>query len=93
MGAPSTGLLNALRNSAIPLLASIENFTRAKDPNEVALRNARVYVTDIGINEIWKLYGEQLGLAPGNGMDFGLQWSMGLTLGQVDEDEDDVYDQ
>jgi enhancer of mRNA-decapping protein 3 len=96
MGAASTGLLNAMRNAAVPLLASTESFARAKDPNEVALRNARIYVADIGINEIWKLYGEQLGLATGNGVDFGLQWSMGLTLGQIDDDEDeenDVYDQ
>jgi len=47
-----------------------------------ALLGATIYAVDTGINEVWKVYGEQLGLADGLGVDFGTKWYIPLRLEQ-----------
>jgi hypothetical protein len=49
-----------------------------------ALLGVTVYAVDIGINEVWKGFGQQLDLATGSGVDFGMKWFMTLRLEQND---------
>jgi hypothetical protein len=83
MGAPRVGLLNALRYA----WANVAN-DGTTIYNE-SLLEMRIYVVDIGINEVWTAYGEPLGLATGTGLDFGFKWVVSLRLMQDAEEEDD----
>jgi hypothetical protein len=76
MGAPRSGLLNAMRSSQAPQ----------------QLLDLKIYVIDIGINEVWKSYGEQLDLATGAGVEFGLSWFTTVRLSEDEEEDDDDDD-
>jgi enhancer of mRNA-decapping protein 3 len=86
MGAPRTGLLIALRNAWITYKADAAS-ERQSSPQVEALLGGSIRVVDIGINEVWKEFGQQLGLATGSGVDFGLQWYITLRLDQENNDE------
>jgi hypothetical protein len=73
MGAPRTGLLNAMRSSQA----------------EQQLLDMRIFVIDIGINEVWKSYGEQLDLATGSGVQFGLDWVTRVQLAEDDKEDEE----
>ena len=88
MGAPRSGLLTALRN-AWTSWSSDSATGRQHSPQTEALLGVTVFVVDIGINEVWKAYGQQLDLATGSGVDFGMRWFMTLALDQNDEDNDE----
>jgi hypothetical protein len=88
MGAPRAGLLNALRYAWGSLS---EDATSSLGYSE-ALLELRVYAVDIGVNEVWRAYGEQLGVATETGLDFGFKWSMALRLAQEIQEDDDEDD-
>ncbi|KAF2670399.1 YjeF N-terminal domain-like protein [Microthyrium microscopicum] len=78
MGAPRTGLLVALRNAwSVFTAEGARNYSSAWTE---ALLTVAVYVVDIGINEVWRAFGQQLGLATGSGVDFGMKWYRTLRL-------------
>jgi hypothetical protein len=92
MGAPRVGLLNALRYSWGGMAKETTN-ERSTVTYSEALLELRIYVVDIGINEVWRAYGEQLGLATGTGLDFGFKWAVELRFaqeidGELDEEDD-----
>lgn len=85
MGAPRVGLLNALRYAC----DEVGKDTSAASYSE-SLLEMRTYVVDIGINEVWRAYGGQLGHTTGSGLEFGFKWAIALRLAQdVDEDDDE----
>jgi hypothetical protein len=88
MGAPRAGLLNALRYA----WGSLSEGAASSHGYSDALLELRVYAVDIGINEVWRAYGEQLGVATGTGLDFGFKWAIALRLAQEIEEEDDEDD-
>lgn len=79
MGAPRTGLLIALRNAFNTLKTDTANRRQSLVQVE-SLLHGSVHVVDIGVNEVWKEYGQQLGLATGSGVDFEYKWYLTLTL-------------
>jgi hypothetical protein len=56
-----------------------------------AILEAKLWVVDIGVNRVWKAYGEEYGLASGRGVKFGLDWFSLLCVDGLD-DEGDNYD-
>jgi hypothetical protein len=91
MGAPRVGLLNTLRYAWEGMAKDTTN-DRSTVTYSEALLELRIYVVDIGINEVWRAYGEQLGLATWAGLDFGFKWAVALRLAQEVDDEDDEDD-
>ena len=89
MGAPRVGLLNALRYA----WGSMAKDTANSAGYSEALLELRTYVVDIGINEVWKAYGEQLGHTTGSGLDFGFKWAVALRLAQDVDEEDEEDDE
>jgi hypothetical protein len=88
MGAPRVGLLNALRYAWGSVAKEPANAAAYSE----ALLELRTYVVDIGINEVWRAYGEQLGHTTGSGVDFGFKWAVALRLAQDVDEEDDEDD-
>jgi hypothetical protein len=70
-------------------LATEDTNGRSSSIHNEGFLGLRIYVVDIGINEVWTAYGEQLGLAAGTGLDFGFKWAMTLRVAQEINDEDE----
>ena len=88
MGAPRTGLLNAMRNAWGSWTLDVKTGESQSTADE-GLLALKVYVVDIGISETWKSYGEQLELAPGPGPEFGMKWFLSLKLEEEIEEEEE----
>jgi len=88
MGAPRIGLLTALRN-AWTSWTSDSTTSKQHSMLTEALLGVTVYAVDIGINEVWKQYGQELELATGSGVNFGMKWFMTLRLDQNGEENEE----
>jgi enhancer of mRNA-decapping protein 3 len=92
MGAPRTGLLNAMRNAWGSWTLDLKTGASQSTVGEGFLA-LKVYVVDIGISEIWKSYGEQLELAPGPGPVFGMKWFLTLKVEEEYEEYEEEEDE
>ena len=53
----------------------------------LTILSVKLWVVDIGINRVWKTFGEEYGLASGPGVNFGLEWYCQLGVSQAEDDE------
>jgi NAD(P)H-hydrate repair Nnr-like enzyme with NAD(P)H-hydrate epimerase domain len=91
MGAPRVGLLATLQRAWNAV--SEETSTSGTMSSHIrAVLAAKLWVVDIGINRVWKTYGEEYGLASGTGVKFGMEWFSLLRIDDGDGDDDDEND-
>lgn len=92
MGAPRVGLLAA--SKAAWTQYSVESGSGHTVPSYINdLLSAKLWVVDIGINRVWRSYGEDYGLASGLGVSFGTEWFSALHVSQLGMEEDEEEDE